>query len=453
MALYKILVVDNDKSMAEVIASSIESEDYEVMKAHSGAEAVALIARARPDLVVTDLKMSDIDGIGVLKEAKKIDPDVVVVIVTAFASIQTAINAMKEGAYDYVIKPFKLDELRIVVSRGLDLRMIKAENVSLKKELERQYGLENIIGKSREMERLFETIRKVSEVDTTVMITGESGTGKELVARAIHYNSPRRGSQFVAVNCGALPEGILESELFGHVKGAYTGAVSTKAGLFQEADHGTLFLDEIGITTPAIQVSLLRVLQDREIRMVGDTKSVRVDVRIIAATNEDLEAKVKAGAFREDLYYRLTVIPIEIPPLRRRRDDIPLLIRHIVGKLAVRTGMVKTVSDEAAELLCRYNWPGNVRELENVIEGAVSLTPSATIYPRDLPERVRNYAPDREDGAGQKTLGEFMSLVEKRHIESVLKEVDGNKKLAAEVLQISLASLYRKIDELGIGGQ
>jgi DNA-binding NtrC family response regulator len=450
MQNYKILIVDNDKNMVEVIASTIENENYDIIRTHSGADAVGLIQKIRPDLVITDLKMSDIDGIAVLKEAKKSDPEVVVIIVTAFASVETALHAMKEGAYDYVIKPFKLDELRMVVSRGLDLRNIKAENVYLKKELAQRYGFENIVGNSPQMQKLFDTIRKVADVDTTVLIAGESGTGKELVARAVHFNSPRKGRPFVAINCGALPEGILESELFGHVKGAYTGAVSTKPGLFQEADQGTLFLDEIGLTTPAIQVSLLRVLQDRVIRMVGDSKSIKVDVRIIAATNEDLEAKVKDGSFREDLFYRLSVIPVTIPPLRERTDDIPLLIKHIIDKMCAKQGTAKRVSDEAVQVLCGYNWPGNVRELENVIERAVSLSETDIISPKDLPEKVRSYAGGGENAISGKKLEDYMAAAEKVHIEKVLRDVEWNKKLAAEVLGISLASLYRKIEELGV---
>lgn len=450
MQNYKILIVDNDRNMVEVIASTVENENYDIIRAYSGADAINLISKIRPDMVITDLKMSDLDGIEVLKEAKKLDPEIVVIIVTAFASVQTALGAMKEGAYDYVVKPFKLDELRMVVSRGLDLRNIKAENVYLRKELAERYGFENIIGNSPQMQKLFDTIRKVADVDTTVLIAGESGTGKELVARAIHFNSPRKNRPFVAINCGALPEGILESELFGHVKGAYTGAVSTKPGLFQEADQGTLFLDEIGLTTPAIQVSLLRVLQDREIRMVGDSKSIKVDVRIIAATNEDLEAKVKDGSFREDLFYRLSVIPINIPPLRERTDDIPLLIKHIIDRMCARKGVAKKVSDEAVRVLNGYNWPGNVRELENVIERAVSLSETDIITPKDLPEKVRSYAAGGENAAVGKKLDEYLAAAEKVHIEKILRDVEGNKKLAAEVLGISLASLYRKIEELQI---
>jgi len=450
MQNYKILIVDNDRNMVEVIASTVENENYDIIRAYSGADAINLIPRIRPDMVITDLKMADLDGIEVLKEAKKADPEVVVIIVTAFASVGTALGAMKEGAYDYVVKPFKLDELRMVVSRGLDLRNIKAENLYLKKELAERYGFENIVGDSPQMQKLFDTIRKVADVDTTVLISGESGTGKELVARAIHFNSPRKNRPFVAINCGALPEGILESELFGHVKGAYTGAVSTKPGLFQEADLGTLFLDEIGLTTPAIQVSLLRVLQDREIRMVGDSKSIKVDVRIIAATNEDLEAKVKDGSFREDLFYRLSVIPIVIPPLRERTDDIPLLIKYIIDRMCAKKGIAKRVSEETVRVLAGYNWPGNVRELENVIERAVSLSETDIIAPRDIPEKVRSYSANGDNAVAGKKLEDYMAAAEKMHIEKVLRDAEGNKKLAAEVLGISLASLYRKIEELQI---
>ncbi|MDP8263165.1 MAG: sigma-54 dependent transcriptional regulator [Candidatus Ancaeobacter aquaticus] len=450
----KILVVDNDKSMVEVISATLETEAYEICTAYSGHDAIDKVKKERPELVVTDLKMTDMSGIEVLKEVKKIDPEIVVVIVTAFASVQTALDAMKEGAHDYVVKPFKLDELRLVVKRGFDVKKIKEENIYLKKELRERYSFKNIVGKSPEIMDLFDMIKKVSDLDTTVLVEGESGTGKELVAREIHYNSVRSDKPFVAINCGAIPEGILESELFGHVKGAYTGAVSTKHGLFQEASEGTLFLDEIGGMSQAIQVSLLRVLQDKEIRPVGDSKSVKVNVRIIAATNEDLSEKVKAGTFREDLFYRLSVIPINIPPLRERRDDIELLVKHIMDKINSARKTNLSIPDETLQALKRYIWPGNVRELENVLERAMSLCDTTSIELSDLPDTIRAAKEFTDaDHEADPSLNEYLSTAEKKHIESILIEVSWNKKLAVELLGISLASLYRKIDELGISSK
>jgi len=443
----KILVIDDEESLLEVLQSAMVKEGYEVTTTTKPDEAIRILHDDHVDAVITDLKMTPIDGIQVLQEAKKLDSDVVVIMITAFGSIDTAVEAMKNGAYDYVIKPFQMDEIRMTLRRALAHRNLVKENFSLKRELAGLYRFENIVGASEVMQKLFRKMEKLADTDSTVLIYGESGTGKELVARALHYNSARKDKPFVAVSCGTLPETLLESELFGHVKGSFTGAIAHKEGLFKAADGGSIFLDEVGSTSPAIQSSLLRVLQEMEIRPVGATKNIKVDVRVIAASNERLEDKIKQGTFREDLYYRLSVIPLDLPPLRERRDDIPLLVDHFMRRALAKRGSTIDVkmSSEVLDMLTSYDWPGNVRELENAIERIVALSDGGLIQLDQLPEKILVPQEIREV-TQTKNLKAFVHEKEWAHIQRMLRETGGDKKKAARLLGIDLVTLYRKID-------
>ncbi|MBI4562037.1 MAG: sigma-54-dependent Fis family transcriptional regulator, partial [Candidatus Rokubacteria bacterium] len=390
----RILVADNERSMRELLAITLKRDGYDVSLADGGEAAIEAVRRESFDLVITDMRMPKVDGIQVLRAVKDLAPDTAVIMITAFSSTETAVEAMKLGAYDYITKPFKLDEIKLVIANALERKRLREENLLLRKQLETQYQFEPIIGKSPKMVQVFDTIRKIADSHSTVMITGESGTGKELVAKAIHSASYRRDKPFIPVNCGAIPEGLMESELFGHVKGSFTGAVANKVGLFSEADGGTLFLDEITEIPPLLQVKLLRAVQEREIRRVGDTKEIKVDVRLIAASNRDLEEAVAEGALREDLFYRLNVIPIHLPALREHREDLPILVTHFLQKFGKALGReVQAVSPEALELLEQYHWPGNVRELENVIERAIVLGPGDILTPDLLAESLRRPSP------------------------------------------------------------
>jgi len=441
-----ILVVDDEQSMLEVLCEMLSREGYTVETTADTHEATALVRDGKVDLVISDLKMEPTDGLELLRRLKRVDPEIVVIVMTAYASYETAVEAMREGALEYVMKPFKKDEILLKVKLGLQQRAILDENRMLKREIAGRYQYENIIGTSKPMEAIYRLIEKVAPTDSTVLITGESGTGKELVARALHYNSPRRERPFCAVNCGALPETLLESELFGHVKGAFTGAHADKDGLFESASKGTILLDEIGTMSPAMQMKLLRVLQEREVKRVGSNEVKHIDVRVLAATNENLAECVKRGQFREDLYYRLSVIPLDIAPLRERREDVPLLVRHFLEKRYDRFGVEVSIEDEAMYVLENYDWPGNVRELENVIERAATLCEGTRIKLIDLPERLLeghdlSLVHDR-------TLKSITRDTQRRHIARVLRETEGDKKQAAKLLEISVPSLYRKIDEL-----
>ena len=370
----RVLVVDDERSMRELLAIMLKQAGHEVTLAEGGEQAVEVLKGEPFDLVITDLRMRKVDGIAVLRAAKEHSPRTVVLVVTAFASTETAVEAMKLGAYDYVTKPFKLDEIKLTIANALERKRLQDENRELRTQLRRERGFESFVGKSRQMVELLEVIRKTADGLSTVMVTGESGTGKELVAQAIHQESPRAAGPFVSVNCGAIPETLMESELFGHVKGAFTGAVANTVGLFSAADGGTLFLDEVTEMPQSVQVKLLRAIQEREIRRVGDTRDIKVDVRLIAASNRDVAKAVADGILREDLFYRLNVIPINLPPLRERREDIPLLAAHFVRKISSELGKsVKGISPEALAILESYRWPGNIRELENVIERALVL--------------------------------------------------------------------------------
>src|SRR5512132_2657632 len=394
MAKARILVVDDEKSMRDLLSITLEKEGYDVLTAAGGEPAIELLHRDSVDAVITDLRMPKVDGLQVLRAAKEISPDTAVIVITAVASTETAVEAMKLGAYDYITKPFKLDEVSLIVRNALERKRLRDENLYLRKQLKTQHRFENTIGKISRITEVFDTIRKIADSPSTAMITGESGTGKELVARAIHFNSFRRDKPFVSVNCGAIPEGLMESELFGHVRGAFTGAIANKVGLFSAAESGTLFLDEITEIPPLLQVKLLRAIQLREIRRVGDTKDIKTDVRLIAASNRDLERAVAEGVLREDLFYRLNVIPIQLPPLRERREDIPFLVDHFLQKFGKQLGKeVRGITPEGLAVLERHHWPGNIRELENVLERAIVLGAGEVIGVEALPESVRRERP------------------------------------------------------------
>ena len=386
----RILVVDDEQSMRDMLRIVLRRDGYEVLLAENGRDAIEQLRSTDVDLLLSDIKMPDITGVEVLRAAKEVSGDIVVFMMTAYASTSTAVEAMRHGAVDYFTKPFSMDELRLKIRQHLETHRLKQENVLLKKALHTRYEFSNIIGRSDTMLHVFRMIETVARTSSTVLITGESGTGKDLVARAVHYNSLRRDQPFVALNCGGVPETLLESELFGHMRGAFTGADSNKKGLIEVAERGTIFLDEIGEMTAAMQVKLLRVLQDRRFRRLGGTEEVQADIRVIAATNQDLPKAVAEGRFREDLFYRINVIPMPLPPLRDRRDDIPLLAEHFLSKYAERMQKaVGSISHVAVALLQAYSWPGNVRELENVIERAVALEQSPAVLAESLPATLR----------------------------------------------------------------
>lgn len=445
-----ILLVDDEKSVRMTLAVLLQKMGYRVQESPNGAEAIEKLKSQFFDLVMTDLKMEPVDGIEVLKKAKEINPSTEVLVMTAYSTVESGVEAIKLGAYDYIQKPFEKDELLIIVGKALERKKLLNEVEHLQDELKEKYRFENIIGCSKEMFEVLSLVSKVSKTDSTILISGESGTGKELIAKAIHINSKRKHRSFVTINCGAIPENLQESELFGHVRGAFTGAIRDKRGLFQDADGGTLFLDEIGETSLSTQVKLLRFLQDGEIRRVGDNESLCVDVRLIAATNKELSKLIEEGKFREDLYYRLNVIPIHIPPIRKRKDDIPLLINHFLKRYAEREHKnVISISPEAIKTLTGYHWPGNVRELENIIERAIILTSKNTILPEDFPPIIREThrrTQDVEVDLEEKTLEE----VEKHHILKTLEKFTWNQKQASEILGISTTTLWRKLKSYGI---
>ena len=453
MAKARVLVVDDEKSMRDLLSITLEKEGYDVLTAAGGEAAIEALRRDVTDAVITDLRMPKVDGLQVLRAAKEISPDVAVIVITAVASTETAVEAMKLGAYDYITKPFKLDEVSLIVRNALERKRLRDENLYLRKQLETQHRFENIIGKSGRILEVFDTIRKISDSPSTAMITGESGTGKELVARAIHFNSLRRDKPFVSVNCGAIPEGLMESELFGHVRGAFTGAVSNKVGLFSAGEGGTLFLDEITEIPPLLQVKLLRAIQTREIRRVGDTKDIKTDVRLIAASNRNLEDAVAEGVLREDLYYRLNVIPIQLPPLRERREDIPLLVAHFLQKFGKDLGKeARGVAPEAMIVLERYHWPGNIRELENVLERAIVLGAGEMLSVESLPETLRRERPVKgmeavelpEDGLD---LEATLDTIERGYLQRALDRTGGVQTKAAELLRMTFRQFRYKLQK------
>ncbi len=388
----RVLVVDDEEIVCESVKRILEEENYEVEIALSGFEAFDKMATNPFDIVITDLKMPGIDGMEVLRRIRREYPNTIIIMITGFSTVETAVEAMKLGAFDYIPKPFTPDEVSVVVKKAVEQKNLLLENIYLRQELQEKYGFDNIVGKSKKMQDIYRIISKVAPTDSTVLIYGQSGTGKELIARAIHFNSPRKDRQFVPVDCAVLSENLLESELFGHIKGSFTGAITTKPGLFEIADGGTVFLDEVGNISLSIQAKLLRVLQEREFTPVGGTKSKKVDIRLIAATNKDLEKMIKEGTFREDLYYRINIVPIYLPPLKEREEDIPLLAIHFLRKYSEQMGKkIKGFSAEAMEKLMRYSWPGNVRELENVIERTVVMIEEDMVRPEHiiLPDQHR----------------------------------------------------------------
>jgi two-component system, NtrC family, response regulator PilR len=457
----RILVVDDEPSMREMLRIVLRRDGYDVVIAENGRDAIELLRTSNIDLLLSDIKMPDVTGVDVLRAAKDINRDIVAFMMTAFASTSTAVEAMRLGAVDYFTKPFSMDELRLKIRQHLETHRLKQENVLLKKELNSRYEFANIIGRSEPMLDVFRMVETIAKTTSTVLITGESGTGKDLVARAIHYNSLRRERPFVALNCGGVPETLLESELFGHMRGAFTGADANKKGLMEVAEGGTVFLDEIGEMTTTMQVKLLRVLQDRRFRRLGGTEEVQADIRVIAATNQDLEKLVASGRFREDLFYRINVIPMHLPPLRERREDIPLLAEHFLSKYAQQMKKpVRSVAHDSLALMQAYGWPGNVRELENVIERAVALEQTPTILPDSLPMHIRNPRADAVSVAGVESaappngtsapplpdLGEGFNLEARgedfyRHyIALALERAGGVQVKAAEMLGMSFRS-------------
>jgi len=443
----KILVIDDDTSLRRVLEYNLQEEGYEVQAASSGEEGLYLFGQSRPDLVITDMKMSGMDGLMVLKSVKELAPESLVIIITAFGTVDVAVEAMKSGAYDYITKPFNRDELRLTVKKALQFSGLAEENRRLKSELSDKADFRTIVGSSEAMERVFDVIRKVADTEAAVLITGESGTGKELVARSIHANSSRRDAPFVAINCAAIPRDLLESELFGHVKGAFTGAVRDKTGKFQLAEGGTLFLDEVGDLPVELQPKLLRALQEREVEPVGGTKVQKLDVRIVSATNLDIDKAMGDGTFREDLYYRLAVIPIHLPPLRERRKDIPLLIRYFCGK----HGSDKITFDkDALETLVTYPWPGNVRELENSVERLLIMRNGDVISLSDLPDKLR-----KNGAAGSAIInlpdeGYSLEQLEREVVVEALERNAWNQTAAARFLRIPRHTLIYRIEKYGI---
>ena len=439
----KILVVDNDVEMVALLQRHLEAEGLSVVAVTSGPEGLASLQRDDFAVILTDLVMDEVDGLAILREAQRVQPQTRVLLMTAFGKLETAIEAIRHGAYDYLTKPFKLAEATHAVRRALEDQRLREENRRLREAVERRYCFDNLIGGSPAIQAVFEKIRAVADSDATVLVLGESGTGKELVARAIHWNSPRRDRAFVAVNCGAIPETLLESELFGHERGAFTGADRKRRGLFAEANGGSLFLDEITDMPLALQVKLLRALQDKVIRPVGGSEEIQLDLRIISATNRELPALVRDGRFREDLYYRLAVIPIRLPSLRERAEDIPLLAQHFLERVAARIGRrFDGFSDDALDWLLKHRWPGNVRELENVVERAATLAPGPLITLADLSTEF--VSPEGTEPALRPTLGEL----ESQYILRVLAETKGDKVAAANILGISVRTLQRRFKDV-----
>lgn len=450
----KVLVVDDDKDSRDTLIELLKGEQYEAVGVDNGENALKLFKEQDYGIVLTDLKMPKIDGLQLLEKIKNINPQTIVILFTGFASIETAVKAMKLGAYDYIVKPFIFEEIKIILQRAIEYEKLQNENFLLKQHLKNKYNFQNIIGNCDNMQEIFRIIEKIANTDSTVIIYGESGTGKELIAKAIHFNSNRRNRPLISVNCGAIPEDLLESEMFGHEKGAFTGAIKTRIGRFEMADGGTIFLDEVGDMSPSLQAKLLRVLQERQFERVGGVHTIKVDIRIIAATNKDLEKNVKEGKFRDDLFYRLNVIPIKIPPLRERKSDIPLLVNHFLNKFnQEKKCNVKGFTRECMEYLMKYNWPGNVRELENIIERLVILKGEGMIETSDLPEKILGgdleplLTPIPETGI---SFDLAVSEFEKRLILQALKRTNWVKNRAAKLLHMNRTTLIEKMKRINI---
>ncbi|MEW6334228.1 MAG: sigma-54 dependent transcriptional regulator [Thermodesulfobacteriota bacterium] len=451
----KVLVIDDEPMMRVTVRDAMTAEGYEVATAETGARGMDILREKRVDILITDLRLPDSDGIRILKEVKLLNQETQVILMTAYGSIDSAVMAMKEGASDYLTKPFSMDELLLIVKRLIRMKQLEEENISLRKRVEERYGFEGLIGKSPSMLRIYELIETVAQTDATVLIHGESGTGKELAANAIHLQSTRKDAPFIKVNCAALPETLLETELFGHEKGAFTGALRQRRGRFELANRGTLFLDEIGDLPLSVQVKLLRVLQEREFERVGGNETISVDVRLICATLKNLKTGIQEGNFREDLFYRLNVVPLALPPLRERREDILLLTDHLIKKLSRKMGKEVTgLSEEAKLLLLKYPFPGNIREMENMLERAIALIKGTVIQAHDLPDEVSGQTGPagvvHRSALADKSLGQAVAIFEREHIQNVLEMTKGKKGQAAEILGISRKNLWEKIKGLEI---
>jgi two-component system response regulator HydG len=440
---FRVLAVEDDREMLELLAEHLTGEGYQVVAAREGRDALQRLKAEPFDVVLTDLRMPDVDGMEILRAARELQPDVPVILITAFGSIRSAIQAIREGAYDYAAKPFALEEISLLLNKALEDRRLREENRRLREEVAGRYRLGNLLGASAAMQSVFALIRQAAPGDANVLIVGETGTGKELVAKAFHYNSPRAKRAIIPVNCAAVPAGLLESELFGHVKGAFTGAVGSRRGLFREAEGGTLFLDEIGDMAPELQAKLLRAIEDRAVRPVGSDEAVPVNIRLVAATNKDLPARIREGLFREDLYYRLAVIPVPLPPLRERREDIPLLAEHFLRRAAGNLGKeVRGFTPAAMTALLRHPWPGNVRELENVVERAVTLAVT-DVVPGDALLLDLSLTPEPSSVFAQMARRPTLEELTAEYVALILQEAAGDKSRAAEVLGVSKRTLYR----------
>lgn len=456
MSQKRILIIDDEESFRHMLSIILSKEGYEVDTASNGEEALQKVSSLSYDHVLCDIRMPNMDGMEFLKEVRNLGIETTIIMMSAYGTIDIAIEAMKLGAYDYISKPFKPDEIILTLKKAEEREELRKENRFLRKEIQKEYGLDNIVSKNEKMLKIFDTIKKVAPYKSTILIIGESGTGKELVARALHFNSSRAGNPFIAVNCGAIPENLLESELFGHAKGAFTDAIRMKKGLFEEADGGTLFLDEIGELPPQLQVKLLRVLQEGEIRRIGESKPIKVDVRIIAATVKDLAKEVIEGRFRDDLYYRLNVLPIHIPPLRERKEDIPLLVNHFIKKYSKSMNKnIAGIDSKALNALINYKWYGNVRELENTVERAIVLADGEHIVLTHLPLEIQEYKEELDISPiniqdEDLSIKKATKLLETNLIKKALKKTGGNHTYAARLLEISHRALLYKIKEYGI---
>lgn len=450
MTKRKVLIVDDEENVRHMLSVLLKKEGYDIETAASAKSAIDKSNKESYDFILSDIRMPQMDGLQFLKKVKKINPNLIVIIMSAYGNVDTAIEAMKLGAYDYISKPFKPDEVLLTLKKAEERRRLQHENLLLKGEMKKEYSFANIIAKSPKMLAIFDTIKKVADYKTTTLLMGESGTGKELVARALHFNSSRADKPFITVNCGAIPENLLESELFGHVKGSFTGAHRSKKGLFEEADNGTLFLDEIGELPLLLQVKLLRVLQEEEIRRVGDNVAIKVDVRIIAATVKDLTAEVEKGNFREDLFYRLNVLPLYIPPLRDRKEDIPILVNSFIDKYNKKLRLkIKGLTNEALNVLMDADWMGNVRELENTVERAMVLCNSPKIGVESLPTSLRgsSFKSRMKVSKDELSIKKMTRILEEDLILKALDKSKGNRTMAAKLLEISHRALLYKIKE------
>jgi DNA-binding NtrC family response regulator len=448
-----ILLVDDKSSMRKVLHQTLENEQNTILEAEDGEKALETIKSKHVDVVITDIKMPKLDGMSLLKMIKELDSEIVVIIMTAYGTIETAVEAMKLGAYDYITKPFSTEQVKLTVEKAIERQKLLYENKYLREKLNDQYNYKRIVGNSPAMQPVYELMEKVAPTDTAVLIRGDSGTGKELVAHAIHFNSRRKEKPFIKVNCAVLAEGVLESELFGHEKGSFTGAAGKRIGRFELANGGSIFLDEIGDISPSTQVKLLRVLQEKEFERVGGTESIRADVRVIAATNKNLEEDIKRGHFREDLFFRLNVVPIYVPPLRERREDVERLAMHFLTRYSLEANKkINKIEKKALELLSRYNWPGNVRELENAIQRAVVLADSDTIYPSNLPLDIQSFQKDgylhnlKEDAS----LTEKVENYEKELILKAMEKANHIQTKAAKLLDVNRTALIYKLKKYGL---